>query len=90
MYQGRVNSSKEGNATMVLALNSYHLMHHSSDKEFKITRKKVNAPGLALCCRGFGICSTDIKIKTIPGRWSLSWWCSVFFFDTYFFFVFYT
>jgi hypothetical protein len=25
-----------------------------------------NALGLALCCRGFRICSTDIKIKTIP------------------------
>jgi hypothetical protein len=49
-----------------------------------------NAPGLALCCRGFEICSTDIKIETIPGRWSLSWWCSFFFFDNYFFFVFYT
>jgi hypothetical protein len=28
---------------------------------------KVNAPGHALCCMGFGICSTDIKIKTVPG-----------------------
>jgi hypothetical protein len=43
--QGRVNSSKEGNATIGSAPNSYHLMHHSSGKEFKITR--VNAPGLA-------------------------------------------
>jgi hypothetical protein len=88
--QGRVNSSKEGNATIGLAPNSYHLMHHSSDKELKITRNKVNAPGLALCCRGFRICSTDIKIKTIPCGWSLSRWCSLFSFDTYFFFVFYT
>jgi hypothetical protein len=38
--QGRVNSSKEGNAAIGLAPNSYHLMHHSSDKEFKITRKR--------------------------------------------------
>jgi hypothetical protein len=51
---------------------------------------KVNAPGLALCCRGVGIYSTDIKIKSVPGRWSFSWWCSLFFFNTYFFFVFYT
>jgi hypothetical protein len=51
---------------------------------------KVNAPGLALCCRGVGICSTDIEIKTTPSRWSFSWWCSLFLFDTYFFFVFYT
>jgi hypothetical protein len=27
-----VNSSKEGNAAIGLAPNSYHLMHHSSDK----------------------------------------------------------
>jgi hypothetical protein len=38
--QGMVNSSKEGNAAIGLAPNSYHLMHHSSDKEFKITRKR--------------------------------------------------
>jgi hypothetical protein len=66
--QGRENDSKEGNAAIGLTPNSYHLMHHSSDKEFKITRKKVNAPELALCCRGSGICSTDIKIKTILRR----------------------
>jgi hypothetical protein len=33
-------SSKEGNAIIGSAPNSYHLMHHSSDKEFKITRKR--------------------------------------------------
>jgi hypothetical protein len=38
--QGRVNSSKKGNAAIGLAPNSYHLMHDSSDKEFKITRKR--------------------------------------------------
>jgi hypothetical protein len=32
-FQGR-------NAAIGLAPNSYHLMHHSSDKEFKITRKR--------------------------------------------------
>jgi hypothetical protein len=37
--QGMVNSSKEGNATIGLTPNSYHLMHHSSDKEFKIARR---------------------------------------------------
>jgi hypothetical protein len=37
--QRMVNSSKEGNAAIGLTPNSYHLMHHSSDKEFKITRK---------------------------------------------------
>jgi hypothetical protein len=30
--QGMVNSSKEGNAAIGLAPNSYHLMHYSSDK----------------------------------------------------------
>jgi hypothetical protein len=56
-----VNSSKEGNAAIGSAPNSYHLVHHSSDKEFKNHKEKVNAPKLALCCRGFGICSTNIK-----------------------------
>jgi hypothetical protein len=36
--QGMVNSSKKGNAAIGLAPNSYHLMHHSSDKEFKTAR----------------------------------------------------
>jgi hypothetical protein len=34
-----VNSSKEGNAAIGLTPNSYHLMHHSSDKEFKTARR---------------------------------------------------
>ena len=38
--QGMVNSSKEGNAAIGVALNFYYLMHHSSDKEFKITTKR--------------------------------------------------
>jgi hypothetical protein len=87
--QGMINSSKEGNATIGLTPNSYHLMHHSSDKKFKNHKEEVNAPWLALCCRGYGICSTDIKIKAVPSRWIFSWWCSLFFFNTYFF-VFYT
>jgi hypothetical protein len=37
--QRRINSSKDGNAAIGLTPNSYHLMHHSSDKEFKTTRK---------------------------------------------------
>jgi hypothetical protein len=37
--QGMVNSSKEGNAAVGLTPNSYHLMHHSSDKEFKTARR---------------------------------------------------
>jgi hypothetical protein len=63
--QGMVNSSKEGNAAIGSAPNSYHLVHHSSDKEFKNHKEKVNAPKLALCCRGFGIYSIDIK-KQFP------------------------
>jgi hypothetical protein len=34
-----VNSSKEGNAAIGLTPNSYHLMHHSSDKEFETARR---------------------------------------------------
>jgi hypothetical protein len=37
--QGMVNSSKEGNTTIGLTPNSYYLMHHSSDNEFKIARR---------------------------------------------------
>jgi hypothetical protein len=33
--QGMVNNAKEGNAAIGLTLNSYHLMHHSSDKSLK-------------------------------------------------------
>jgi hypothetical protein len=41
-----VNSSKEGNAAIGLTPNSYHLMHHSSDKEFKTARRWQMHPGL--------------------------------------------
>jgi hypothetical protein len=37
--QGMVNRSKEGNAANGLTSNSYHLMHQSSDKEFKTARR---------------------------------------------------
>jgi hypothetical protein len=37
--QEMVNNSKEGNAAIGLTPNSYHLMHHSSDKEFKTARR---------------------------------------------------
>ena len=30
---------KEGNAATCLAHNSYHLMHHASEKDFKIARR---------------------------------------------------
>jgi hypothetical protein len=37
--QGMVNSSKDGNEAIGLTPNSYYLMHHSSDKEFKTVRR---------------------------------------------------
>jgi hypothetical protein len=37
--QEMVNNSKEGNAAIGLTPNSYDLMHHSSDKEFKTARR---------------------------------------------------
>jgi hypothetical protein len=64
-----VNSSKEGNAAIGLTPNSYYLMHHLSDKEFKNNKEVANAPGLVLCCRRVGLCSTDVKVKTVPDRW---------------------
>jgi hypothetical protein len=42
--------------------------NHSSDKEFKNNKEVANAPGLALFCRRVGLCSTNIKIETVPGR----------------------
>jgi hypothetical protein len=44
-----------------------------------------NAPELALCYRRVGLCSTNIKIKAVPGRWVFRWWCSSSFFNLYFF-----
>jgi hypothetical protein len=49
----------------------------------------ANAPGLALCYRRVRLCSTNIKIKAVPGRWVFMWWCGSSFFNLYFFFVFY-
>jgi hypothetical protein len=83
-----VNSSKEGNTSIVYHPIPITKCIISSDKEFKITRKGVNAPRLALCCRRLGICSTNVKVETVLDRWNFSWWGS-FFFDNHFFFVFY-
>jgi hypothetical protein len=38
---------KEGNAGIVLAINSYHLMHQTSEKRFLKHKEVANAPGLA-------------------------------------------
>jgi hypothetical protein len=64
-------------------------MHHFSDKEFKTTRKGVNAPGLFLCCRRFRFYSTDVKVEVILG-WRILILSDNFFFNHNFFFVFYT
>jgi hypothetical protein len=47
-------------------------------KSFKVTRKGVNAPGLALCCRRLRFCSTNIKVETILDRWNFSLWGTFF------------
>jgi hypothetical protein len=47
----------------------------------------ANAPGLALCYRRVGLCSTNIKIKAVPGRWVFRWWWCNSFFNHYFFLV---
>jgi hypothetical protein len=47
--QRKVIKFKEGNAGIVLAHNSYHLMHQASEKDFKKDKEGANAPGLALC-----------------------------------------
>jgi hypothetical protein len=66
----KVIKFKEGNAGIVLAINSYHLMHQASEKDFKRVKGVANAPGLALVYRWFRLSSTDVKIK------QLSTWCS--------------
>jgi hypothetical protein len=49
--QRKVIKFKEGNAEIVLAINSYHLIHQASEKEFKRIKEVANAPGLALVYR---------------------------------------
>jgi hypothetical protein len=36
---------------LFLEINSYHLMHQASEKEFKRIKEVANAPGLALVYR---------------------------------------
>jgi hypothetical protein len=50
----------------------------------------AKAPGLALCCRRVGLCSTNIKIEIVPDRWIFCRWSSLFLFNSYFFLVLYT
>jgi hypothetical protein len=49
--QRKVIKFKEGNAGIVLAINSYHLMHQASEKDFKRVKGVANAPRLALIYR---------------------------------------
>jgi hypothetical protein len=44
-----VPDTKEGNAGIGLAHNSYHLVHQASEKVFKENKEVANASGLALC-----------------------------------------
>jgi hypothetical protein len=64
-------------------------MHQASEKDFKNSKEVANAPGLALCYRRVGLCSANIEIKAVPGRWVFRWWWCNFFSNHYFFFVFY-
>jgi hypothetical protein len=57
-------------------------------KSFKTTKKGVNAPWLALCCRRLRVCPTDIKVEVVLDRWNFNLRGN--FFDYHFFFVFYT
>jgi hypothetical protein len=49
--QRRVIKFKEGNAEIVLSINSYHLMHQESEKDLKRIKEVTNAPGLAFVYR---------------------------------------
>jgi hypothetical protein len=84
-----VSKFKEGNAGIVLAFNSYYLMHQASEKDFKRIKEAANAPGLALVYRWFRLSSTDVKIKTaVCLRFLRWWWWSLLSFYFNFFFVF--
>jgi hypothetical protein len=56
--QEMVNNSKEGNAAIGLTPNSYDLMHHSSDKEFKTARRWQMHRGLP-CVVGESVSSSS-------------------------------
>jgi hypothetical protein len=59
---------------LFLAINSYHLLHQASEKEFKRIKEVANAPGLALVYRWIRLGSADVKIKTAACLMSLRWW----------------
>jgi hypothetical protein len=76
---------------MHLLFSTHFLSPNASNKweRFWNSKEVANAPGLTLCYRRVGLCSTNIKIKAVPCRWVFRWWCSYFFFNFHFFFVFY-
>jgi hypothetical protein len=83
----KVTKFKEGNAWIVLALNSYYLMHQASEKDFKRIKEVANAPGLALFYWWIRLGTADVKIETSVYLMFLRWWWrSLLFF--YLFFVF--
>jgi hypothetical protein len=86
--QRKIIKSKEGNAGIVLAHNSYHLMHQASEKGFKRSKEVANAPRLALCYLWIRLGPADIKIETAVCLMFLRWWwwCTCFLF--YFLFIF--
>jgi hypothetical protein len=60
-------------------------MHQTSEKDFKIARRWQMHWGLP-CVIVVRFCSTNIKIKAVPGRRVFRWWwCNFFFFNHYFF-----
>jgi hypothetical protein len=61
-----VNSSKEGNAAIGLTHNSYYLMHHSSDKEFKTARRWQMHQGLPCVVGESGSVPQISKYKQFP------------------------
>jgi hypothetical protein len=79
-----INFSRKEMQQLVLAHNSYHLMHQASETYFKNIKEVANASGLALCVRWIRLYSADIKIKTVSClrffRW---WWWSPLFFNFY-------
>jgi hypothetical protein len=58
-------------------------------KIFKTTRKRDNAPGLALCCKRFSFHTTDVEVKVVLRKRILSLGDNLFFYYC-FFLVFYT
>jgi hypothetical protein len=43
-------------------------MHHTKVIKLLNTRKRVNAPGLALCCRSSYFFTTDVKVEIVLHR----------------------